>query len=368
MGDRADDLTGVPLLVSVLPSDLARTRGGGERYAFELQRALARRLPDWTVLGLVAASERPGELVPEGWQVAGGARSGSLPSGDALPVREVFEAVPVDADLVICHQWRTRNTAALRLRHAVRRRGTLVGIDHGGGSVAGYRLDRLPLPSADVGGHVSEFEAALSPVKATRHRVLRGGVDPGLFRPPDKERCEHDFLMVGRFLRHKGQALFLDSLPATARALLIGPRDSDDPGYRDDVAARAARSGVEVRFDASDAELAAAYQRSHYTVQVPVQTVRRQDATPLELLGLTMLEAMACGSVPICPTTGSSAEFVRDGSTGLGYRAGSRDDLARVLSGALAPGARREELRRGAVEEASRWTWASAADTLLAAL
>lgn len=355
----------MPLLVSVLPSDLARTRGGGERYAFALHAALRARLDGWDSLALVGASERADAVVPEGWTALGGERAGRLPAADALPLRDLLGAVPREADVVICHQWRTRATAALRVR---RRRGRLVGIDYGGGSVGGYRLARLPLPWADVGAHISAFEAARSPVRARRHVVVRGGTDPQVFSPPAREQRDLDVLMVGRFLAHKGQLLVLEALPPGARALLIGPADSEQPDYLAAVRERAAQLDVDLVHDVSDADLVAAYQRARCTVQAPVETVRRRGATPPELLGLTMLEAMACGSVPVAPATGASAEFVRDGRTGLTYVAQSTQDLRRVLSDALADPQGLAAVQRGALEEAPRWTWPAAAEALLAAL
>jgi glycosyltransferase involved in cell wall biosynthesis len=358
----------VPLLVSVLPSDLARTRGGGERYAFELHAALARELGDpWEAQGITAAGERADELIPAGWRGARG-EAGSLPSTDAISARAVLAAVPRRADLVLLHQWRTRGGAALRLRHALARGGKLVGIDYGGGSVAGYRLNRLPLPAADLGAHISEFERRISPVRARRHVVIHGGTDPERFTPPAAESRDVDFLLVGRFLPHKGQELLLEALPEGARARLIGPSDSDDPAYMARVRERAAALGVDVVLDARDADLVEAYRGARYTVQVPRLTVDRRDATPPELLGLTLLEAMACGSVPVCPADGPSAEFVHDGRTGYTYELGSRDQLARTLAAALAAEDERERLRRAALEECGRWTWPAAASALLAAL
>jgi glycosyltransferase involved in cell wall biosynthesis len=277
----------------------------------------------------------------------------------------VLDAIPRGAELVISHQWRTRGTAALRMRRARRRIGALVGIDYGGGSVAGYRLARLPLPIADVGAHISEFEETLSPVRAHRDVVVRGGTAPAVFAPPAVEAREVDFLMVGRFLPHKGQRDFLEALPAGASALLIGPSDTDDRPYLEDVQRLAAARDVEIRFDASDDELVDAYRRARFTAQVPRFLVHRKGAAPPELLGLTMLEAMACGSVPVAPGSGPTAEFVRAGETGVPYDPYADGALAAALREAVSSDERRLALQRGALEESRRWTWPAAARALL---
>ena len=353
----------MPLLVSVLPTDLARSFGGGERCAVHLHRELRARLPGWDALALTAWSGPPRDGAPPGWNNVIGSRR--VHSNDAIRMRALLHEAVRGADLVIAHQWRTRATATLRALHGAARGGTLVAVDHGGGSETGAWLDRLPLPAADIGAVQSEYERRVTPMRARSVINMRGGIVEGVFVPPERDERDLDFLMVGRFLPHKGQALFLDALPEGARARLMGPSGSDAPDYRDEVLRRAEQRGVEVVLDAGDADVVAAYQRAAYTVQVPV--VPGPGVHP-ELLGLSVLEGMACGSVPICPRGGPSAEFVRDGETGLNYEAESRDDLARVLREALEAGRRRAELAAGALAESAHWTWGAAAAAILAKL
>ncbi len=358
----------MPTLVSLLPSDLARTRGGAERYAFELHRALGRELAGWRMRGLVAATSSPERHVPPGWSVVGGPFTRRLSAGDAIGAGAALRHTLHDADVVLSHQWRTRSATALRIACALRPGTTLVGLDEGGGTRLGYVLSWLPVPEADIAAHLCDFEASISPVKAPRHITIRGGVDDERFRPAPGVPPTIDFLMVGRFLPYKGQLRFVEALPDGATALLIGPYDSTDPGYRDSVVAAARARGVEVRFDVSDAELAAAYRDARHTVQVPIDFRRYEKAAPPELLGLTMLEAMASGSVPICPGTGASAEFVTDGVTGRTYEAGSEAALANVLRQAMAEDDAYPALRAAALRESERWTWAAAARALVGAL
>ena len=146
----------------------------------------------------------------------------------------------------------------------------------------------------------------------------------------------------------------------------MGPSASSHTDYRDAVFARAAELGVEVAVDRPDAEIVRAYQRAKYTVQVPVRPSDPRAAPP-ELLGLTVLEAMACASVPVTADAGPGTEFVRDGVTGLTYRAESAASLAETLRRALALGrAERAELAAAARAESERWSWEAAARTILA--
>jgi glycosyltransferase involved in cell wall biosynthesis len=359
----------MPTLVSLLPSDLARTRGGAERYAVALHDALTQELPDWRTRGLVAATEHPERHLPAGWSAVGGPGARRLAPGDAIGAATTLRHTLRGADVVVCHGWRTRSATILRAAAAApRRRTTFVAMDHGAGTRVGYALSWLPLPGAGVGAHQSAFEASVSPIRARAHATIRGGVDERRFRPDDSVAQDIDVLMVGRFLPYKGQLRFLQHLPDGATAMLIGPSDSTDPDYLQEVRALAQARGVTVRFDVGDDDLAAAYRSARHTVQVPIDFRRYDGAAPPELLGLTMLEAMASGSVPICPGTGASAEFVTDGRNGLTYEAGSADALAAVLRRALVDRDGHAALRQGALAEAHDWTWAAAARALIAAL
>lgn len=350
----------MPLVVSVLPTDLALSYGGGERCAFEIHSGVRRLLPDWEARAVGASTDPERIPLPEGWTnlVRPGPREPH--AQDALDLRRLLRAVPASTDLVIAHQWQTRAMAALRLRP---HRGVLAAIDHGGGSTTGSRVARLPLPRVDLAVIQSVFEARVTPLRGRRMCNMRGGIVDGLFRPPAGEDRGVDFLMVGRFVPHKGQREFLEALPVGTRALLIGPSGTYDPAYRETVLRLAEQRGVVVRTDVGDPELVAAYQQARYVVQVPIAP----PGSAPELLGLSLLEGMACGAVPICPSEGASVEFAVEGMTGHNYTAGSVADLRRTLTQALGDEPGRRRLAQAGLAEARRWTWSAAARTLLEA-
>jgi glycosyltransferase involved in cell wall biosynthesis len=349
----------VPLLVSVMPTDLARCRGGGDRYAFEMHANLRELLPDWDARALGATTDPEHQPLPDGWTdiTRNGRRKPH--ASDALSLARLLRLVPRDADLVLANQWWTMSTLALRLRP--RRSGTLVAIDLGGGSLAAARLSRLPLPPVDLVAFKTAYEARVSPVRARRSVILRAGLDNSLFSPPVREERDIDFLLVARFLPHKGQREFIRALPPGARGRLVCPSGSYDREYEEEVRTLAEERGVVIDVDLSDAELIEAYRHARYTVQVPIA----QPQQAPELLGLAMLEAMACGSVPISPSGGPSAEFGRDGETGVEYRAGDLVDLERAMTTAFTDDERRVRLAAAGVAESHHWTWSAAAEALL---
>lgn len=353
-------------LVSALPSDLARVHGGGERCAVQIHRLVSERLPEWDCVGLSATS-RPEEVpLPTGWRSILGGHGELPPPADALSTRALTRAY-LRADVIIVHQWETRACALARAMRILRPRVQIAVFDHGGGSAVGRQLAATQLPLPDVAAVQSEFEAALTPMRAKRVAMVRGGISRDLFYADPTSSRSIDFLLVGRFEPHKGQLQLLKALPPQSSACLVGSAGTHRPEYRDQVLAEAAAGQVPVIVGATDTELLQTYQSARFIVQVPI---RASDpaAAPPELLGLTLLEGMACGCIPICPSTGPGAEFVRDGSNGFTYEAESVADLARALRRAQLGEFDLEATSQGAIAESANWTWEAASEKLIAAL
>lgn len=353
-----------PRLLSILPTDLGRVRGGGERYAIELHAALRERLLGHDTLGLGASSAPEDHPLPPGWVNALGGHDELPPPADALSTKALARAL-ISADIVVVHQWYTRACALARLVAAVRPRARVVTFDHGGASRSGRQLARLPLPLPDLAAVQSRFASELTPMRARRVALVRGGIADEWFVGTLPPRRPVDFLMVARFEPHKGQLRLLEALPAGARVHLVGTSGTGDIAYRERVFAAAAAAGIEVSVDLGDEDLRAAYRSARFVVQVPIWG---GGAAPPELLGMSLLEGMASGCVPICPRVGPGAEFVRDRHTGYTYQAESVEDLRRVLTVAMRDSASVDALSAAARRESERWTWRAAAEATLGAL
>jgi D-inositol-3-phosphate glycosyltransferase len=85
-----------------------------------------------------------------------------------------------------------------------------------------------------------------------------------------------------------------------------------------------------------------------------------------ESFGLVALEAQACGTPVVAAAVGGLVTAVQDQVSGV--LVGSHDpaDWARVLGGLLGSPGRREQLARGAVEHARRFSWDRTTERLLA--
>ena len=305
--------------------------GGGERYALELARAQASRCPTrLVVFGRRTRRLRLGDLSVHVLG-AGTRRDGRVSN----PRPELLSAELMSARAVHVHQMESKLTELIALLGFGLRRNVFV-TDHGGaGSTVMPRSMRCRLLRAHLA--VSRFAAAGYPELADRTTVIYGGVDPAKFAPSRGNR-ESLIVFVGRLLPHKGIDMLIRALPSDARLEIYG-RPYDER-YAEDL--RQLARGKQVRFitRASDAEIVNAYRRARVSVLPSVdRTMYGASVAKTELFGLTLVEAMACGTPAICTTAGAMSEVVVDNETGYVVPAGDPDALGDRLRALLAGGA-----------------------------
>jgi glycosyltransferase involved in cell wall biosynthesis len=289
--------------------------GGGERYPLELARALAREVES----ELITFARRSGTCVEPGGLRIRTLRSvawvGGHPAHPFAPGL-IATLLTSRADVVHTHHMRSlpSRTAAL----VGRQRGRCLAVtDHGlqGSSWAGL-LPRL----FDLFLTVSAYSALELGAPAARTRVIFGGADVERFAP-DPEQPRHGVLFVGRLTPHKGVDRLLRAVPDGVHLRLVGstghdprPPERDYPRLLRHLAG--ARS-VEFLGAAADADLPALY-RSAAVLALPSveRTCYGKVVRVSELLGLAVLEAMACGTPVVASRVGGLAEIVRDGETG----------------------------------------------------
>ena len=225
-------------------------------------------------------------------------------------------AAIADADLVHFHQIYTRS-CEMGLLLAKQQHKPICVSDHGGhSSDLGMNLGFLELADRIVA--YSEFGVSLFGSKTrTPITLIKGGVDGERFSPPEPgQRPRRDrVLYVGRLLPHKGIDTLIEALPPELPLTLCG-RPYHEPFYR---RLRDLAVGKRVEFvtGADDAALLDLYRRAHANVLPSVyrDCYGTSYAFP-ELMGFTLLEAMACGTPALCSRVGGMPEYVRDGVTG----------------------------------------------------
>ena len=287
--------------------------GGGERYPLNLSK------------GVVEASGGAYSVD----LISFGPRARSYPLGPGLTVKVLQAARPplnsldvvswdlpaalADVDLVHIHQAYTRCTE-VGLLVAKQQGKPIVVTDHGGTtSTLGTSVGALELADAIVSN--SEFGASLYRT-STPITVIKGGVDGAHFTPPARPVVRDRVLFVGRLLPHKGIDQLITACPADIPLTICGR--PYHPDYFEVLKKLCAGKDVHFITDASDEDTLALYRRAWVNVLPSVyRDYYGQTHLCPELMGFTLLEAMACGTPAICSNVAGMPEYVLDGVTGF---------------------------------------------------
>ncbi len=286
--------------------------GGGERYPLNLSR------------GIIASSGGAYSVD----LISFGPTARTYPLGPGLTVQVLQAARPplnsldvvswdlpaalADADLVHIHQAYTR-CSEVGLLVAKQQGKPIVVTDHGGTtSTLGISVGALELADAIVSN--SEFGASLYRT-STPITVIKGGVDGAFFTPPATPIERDRILYVGRLLPHKGIDQLITALPPDLPLTICGR--PYQPEYLEVLRQLAAGKNVQFITDAGDEAIRSLYQRAWVNVLPSVyRDYYGQTHLCPELMGFTLLEAMACGTPAICSDVAGMPEYVLDGETG----------------------------------------------------
>lgn len=343
--------------------------GGGERYALELARAMAGQAEVVLLtFGAERGSHRDGRLTIECLPAGAPGRWNPLA---ANPLRARFAALVRWADAVHAHQVSTFATAAAMVLGRALGRATFV-TDLGGGHPYAPTSYLPILRGIDGMLLLSDYSRSLWSAVPRRRRparleVIYGGVDLARFGPDEGSRKPGRVLFVGRVLAHKGVDYLVEAIESPFDLTIVG-RHYDEEYSR---ALRKKASGRPVTFatEVTDEQLAACYRGAMVTVLPSVyETSAGARSVVPELLGLVVLESLACGTPVIVSRVASLPELVEDGQTGFvvppNDPAAIRDRLDYLLAH---PG---EGARMGAAGRArvlERFTWDAVARRCLAA-
>lgn len=285
--------------------------GGAERYAFELARHMADRVPTRLVsFGSKETAMREGNLevrvMDDAWLVRG-QRTNPF-SASILP--EILKA-----DVVHCHQHHIlMSSAAAAVCRATGRRVFATDLGGGGWDVSAYvstdRWYHAHLHISEYSRHISQHD------DKSWARVILGGVDTAKFCPEPAVARAGGALFVGRLLPHKGVADLIAAQPATVALDIVGPLNTT--GAVESLKAQASGKPITFHHGVTDAPLLDMYRRALCLVLPSVYRTADGHHTDVpELLGQTLLEAMACATPVICTRVASMPEIVEDGVSGF---------------------------------------------------
>jgi len=336
------------------------TFGGGERYPLELARAMARLVPT----RLVSFGPEAAVFNDEGLEVKILPSKRNWKGSEVNPVSGRLPYELAGSRIVHAHHWESVVTNLCLVAGATLRK-RVYATDLGGSGRNYWRKFRLHrLLSGFLA--VSHFAASFYPELVDRSCVISGGVDLARHQPGPPQRPRRA-LFVGRLLPHKGIDLLIEALAPQTPLHVMGR--AYDPAFRERLQKLAAGKSVTFDEEASDDDVVLAYQTSRVLVLPSTYNpVHGPPAPKAELLGLTLLEAMACGTPAVCTNVGGMPEVVSHGETGLVVQAGDALELAAAVERLLeGNGSWRSMSEAAATDAHSRFGWCHVAQRCLAA-
>lgn len=341
--------------------------GGAERYSLELARACAAMAPTT----LVTFADRT-ETQQDGALRVRRLRSRAARRGrlSANPLRPALLAEIRRADVVHCHQVDTFATSAAVIAGAALGKRVFVS-DLGGGHLYAPSLKLPILPRATGLLLLSEYSRVLWQAEPAWRRpprmaVIYGGVDLDRFRPSGAVTATQA-LFVGRLVRHKGVEHAIAAVTPPLRLVVAGR--PYDQAYAAMLRDAAGARDVVFQEHVGDGELPLLYAGSLATIVPSVYHGWGGAETRVpELLGLVVLESMACGTPPIVSDVASLPELVEHGVTGFVVPPGDHAAIGAALRVLMADPARRAEMgRRARAVVEARFTWRAVAARCLEA-
>ena len=336
--------------------------GGGERYPLELARAMA-PLTETRLIAFGRPAERRVSALPV--RVYKPLRY--LGTKGLSPVAPSLVAEIARADVVHCHQMHTFLADQCVLIGRLLRKPVFL-TDHAGGD---RNLNRRLRTWQRATGLllVSHFNARDFPSLARKVTVIHGGVDPERFvrRPDEAGRRRRLALYAGRLVPYKGIQYLIEGVRPETEVHLAGA------AYHEDYVARlrALAAGRSVRF--LGPVLGEALRQEYVSASALVLPSVEEDLygkryPKSEILGLVLLEAMACETPVVCSAIGGMPELVVDGVTGVLTPPGDAGALGAAVEGLLDdPAAVRRMGRAGREHILASFTWGRVAERCLAA-
>jgi glycosyltransferase involved in cell wall biosynthesis len=191
-------------------------------------------------------------------------------------------------------------------------------------------------------------------VPASKIHVVSYGLDHATYHPrPETPRGDRRILYVGELSRAKGVDVLIEAFATLKRRvpdaeLFIGGKGKHRQDLEDQARALGA-GGVKFLGFVPETDLPELYASSAMMV-FPSRYG----------FGLSMLEAMACGTPVIVTATLDAPEFI--GDAGLMIEPGDAAGLAEHMASILLDPAVRERLSKKGIERASQFSWAKTAE------
>lgn len=292
-------------VVHISPTYFKDLIGGGERYPWELVKALSK----YANVTLIAfGSDRLTEKISETLTVEKYPAITSFPpllsKTNPVPLTLSFLKEINKADIVHLHQFNTL-ISNLVIFYARLKNKFICVTDHGGGYFKLSNIFPIIGKSIDLYMLVSHFSYKKFARYKNDYQVIYGGVDTSKFCPLNVEK-ENKVLFVGKILRVKGIDNLIKAVQELDTKLHVDAKLLDKE-YLKLLRNLDRNNKTILNFNATDKELIQEYNSALVTVLPSVS----------DILGLVILESMACGTPVICTDAGGMPEIVDDGENGF---------------------------------------------------
>lgn len=302
---RGDKLTRKLDVVHISPTYMQDLVGGGERYPWELTKALSKYANTCLIIfGKNRYTERVTDTLTIEKYPAKISPPPLFTRTNPFPLTRSFFNKIDNADIVHVHQFNTL-VSNLAISYGRLKNKRICVTDHGGGYIRLANLFPIIGKSVDSYMSVSKF-SYLEFSKYKKHLdLIYGGVDTSQFYPLNMPKM-NEVLCVGKILPVKGINTLIKAVQGLNTTLKIDAKLLDNNYLKLMIDLDKNHSTI-FNFNASDQELVIDYNQALATV-IPSLS---------ETLSLVLLESMACGTPVICTNVGGMPEIVKDGENGF---------------------------------------------------
>lgn len=335
--------------------------GGGERYPWELSKALSHYVE---VTLVVFGNQKIQEKISKNFIVKKYRAITSMPpfcsKTNPFPLSLSFLREIEEVDIVHIHQFNTL-VANLSILYARAKHKIVCVTDHAGGI---FKLSKI-LPVIGKAVNLYLLDTNYSYKKFDRYEKdffpIYGGVDTDFFNSINSESRKW-ILFVGRIIPRKGIDYLIKAVQKLNLNLhIVGKLEStkESSEYLRLLKSLDENNRVIFKLNVDNDTLVREYNNALVTVLPSVYTdcYGKRYLEP-ELLGLTLLESMACGTAVICTNVGGMPEIVKDGETGFIVPPNDPNSLKEKIQYFLSHPERAEKMGKKAREVVlEKYTW-----------
>lgn len=286
--------------------------GGGERYVFELCRAMAKKVNTKLIIfGDKRRQLNYGQLQIEVYPALNYLET---LNGRSNPVSFRFLRELDDCRVIHLHQLRADSNLIAALYGKMKGK-KVFATDHGWN---GACFGRLKVLEHLVDGFLSQTDFDMRNYNKYQKltRIIYGGVNVEKFSPSIEKKKSNRILYIGRIMPHKGINYLIEAVDDSMDLHIIGKVVSE--GYFTYLRQLAKGKNVDFMTSADDERIVKEYQEALVCVLPSVYTDMYGKYYPKpELFGLVLIEAMACGTPVIATDVGALPEVVKNGEVGF---------------------------------------------------